>query len=248
MIDEQPGKSPEAAPEVGPEAPGSRWLTMPAIGVLLGMSERAARDWVRRHNLPIHGSRPMRVSEQAVLAQMAAEERVARKSPEVIPEVPGSPGAAPGSVEPIEAAYRVAGEAAAEVALVPLATMVEELRGLADQLAELARRNEALALEVGTLRERQVGHEREMTAKDQALAADALTIAELRRRAEHAETELARRREEEAGAGALLRRRVEQERRNRAGMQDGPEAPGAPERPQEARRGVWPRLRRWWRG
>ena len=30
--------------------------------------------------------------------------------------------------EPIEAAYRVAGEAAAEVALVPLATMVEELR------------------------------------------------------------------------------------------------------------------------
>jgi len=34
--------------------------------------------------------------------------------------------------EPIEAAYRVAGEVAAEVALVPLATMVEELRGLAD--------------------------------------------------------------------------------------------------------------------
>jgi len=82
--------------------------------------------------------------------------------------------------EPIEAAYRVAGEAAAEVALVPLATMVEELRGLADQLADLGRRNEGLALEVGTLRERQVGQERQLAAKDETIAAKDETITDLR--------------------------------------------------------------------
>ncbi len=188
-MSEQPRKSPEGVPEAGPEAPGSRWLTMPAIGALLGMSERAARDWVRRHALPMHGSRPVRVSEQAVLARMAVEERVARKPPEGCPEGPGSPGEAPGSPEPIEAAYRVAGEAAAGVALVPLATMVEELRGLADQLADLARRNEGLALEVGQLREREAGHAAQRTAQGEALAAHRETIAELRRRAEAAEGE-----------------------------------------------------------
>ena len=169
---------------------------MPAIGALLGMSERAARDWVRRHKLPVHGSRRARVSEQVVLAQMAAEERVSRKSPEVSPEVPGSPGVPPGSAEPIEAAYRVAGEAAAEVALVPLATMVEELRGLADRLADVGRRNEALALEVGTLRERQVGHEAQLAArdlalggKDEVITAQTEMIAQLRRDRERVEAE-----------------------------------------------------------
>ncbi len=215
-MDEQPRKSPEAAPEVGPEAPGSRWLTMPAIGALLGMSERAARDWVRRHDLPVHGSRPMRVSEQAVLAQMAAEERVARKSPEVPPE-------APGSTEPIEAAYRVAGEGAA-VALVPLATMVEELRGLATQLNDMARRNEALALEVGQLRERQGGQAAQLTAQEQ-------TIAELRRRAEMAEAQLARQQAEAVAQAA----------QGTAG------AARALEQEEHAPQG-WARLRRWWGG
>lgn len=118
--------------------------------------------------------------------------------PGVSGEIPGGkPEVFGGTGEPIEAAYRVAGEAAADVALVPLATMVEELRGLADQLAELARRNEGLALGVGTLRERQVGQEGQLAAKDamlaakdQALAADALALAELRRRAEAAEAAL----------------------------------------------------------
>ena len=220
-MDEQPRKPPEAAPEVGPEAPGSRWLTMPAIGALLGMSERAARDWVRRHDLPIHGRRPMRVSEQAVLAQMAAEERVARKSPEVPPEAPGRPGEVPGSAEPIEAAYRVAGEAVAEVALVPLATMVEELRGLADQLNDMARRNEALALEVGQLRERQGGQAAQLAAKDE-------TIAELRRRAEAAEVDLTRQRDEALEAA-----------------QTASTGPGTQDAPEEAPASVWARLRRW---
>jgi len=106
-MNEQPRKSPELPPEVGPEAPGSRWLTMPAVGGLLRLSERAARDWVKRHDLPMRGSRPVRVSEQAVLAAMAEEEWVARKPPEVSPEVPGSSPEGPGNGEPIEAEYRV---------------------------------------------------------------------------------------------------------------------------------------------
>ncbi len=223
-MDEQPRKSPEAAPEVGPEAPGSRSLTMPAIGALLGMSERAARDWIRRHDLPVHGSRPMRVSEQAVLAQMAAEERVARKSPEVPPEAPGSLPEAPGSTEPIEVAYHVAGEATPEVALVPLTTMVEELRGLAAQLNDMARRNEALALEVGQLRERQGGQDAALAAKDQ-------TIAELRRRAEVAEAELSRRHEDVEVAQAASA---------------APSAPEAPTAVQDKARSGWGRIRRWW--
>ncbi len=64
----------------------------------------------------------------------------------------------------------------------PLQTMVEELRGLAGELALLAQRNEALALDVGQLRERTAHQEGQLAAKDE-------TIAELRRRAEAAERE-----------------------------------------------------------
>lgn len=101
----------------------------------------------------------------------------------------------------------------------PLATMVEELRGLADQLAELARRNEGLALEVGTLRERQAGHEVLLAAKDE-------TIAELRRRAEA----------------------VEAERDRLIAAQAASDGPGAPETPEEAPVAPVGRLLRRWRG
>jgi hypothetical protein len=60
--------------------------------------------------------------------------------------------------------------------------MVEELRGLAGELALLAQRNEALALEVGQLRERTVQQSEQLAAKDE-------TIADLRHRAEEAERE-----------------------------------------------------------
>jgi hypothetical protein len=53
--------------------------------------------------------------------------------------------------------YRVAGEP--DQALVPVETMLNGMRGLSDRLAELAERNEALAIEVGTLRERTGGQE-----------------------------------------------------------------------------------------
>jgi regulator of replication initiation timing len=203
------------------------------VGTLIGMSERSARDWIKRHELPVSDSRPLRVEEAAVLARLAREHRQPRSSPEAIGEVPGGTPEDPGGTsEPIEAAYRVAGEAVAEVALVPLATMVEELRGLANQLQEMSRRNEALALEVGQLRERQVGQAERLAAKDE-------TIAELRRRAEAAEAELVRRRETEVSADALHQRRIDQERQNQAGMAEpSQEAPGS----------VWARLGRWWRG
>ena len=163
---------------------------MPEVATLLCLSERAARDWVKRHDLPLRGTRPVRVAEDAVLVAMEAEAREPRNSPEASRATPGSSPEAPGSTEPIEATYRVAREGAA-VALVPLATMVEELRGLAAQLNDMARRNEALALEVGQLRERQGGQAAQLTAQGE-------TIDELRRRAAVAEEEVARRRREEA--------------------------------------------------
>ena len=178
------------------EAPGGRRLTVTEVGRLLGTSERSAREWVKRHSLPQTESRPVRVAEREVLDHMIREGRIPRRLSEALGGVSGGtaedfggraevPGAAS---EPIEAAYQVAGDAA-PMALVPLATMVEELRGLADQLADLARRNEGLALEIGQLRERGVGHEARLAAKDAALGAKDETIAELRRRAEAAERE-----------------------------------------------------------
>ena len=178
---------------------------MPAIGALLGMSERAARDWVRRHDLPVHGRRPMRVSEQAVLAQMAAEERAARKSPEVSPEVLGRPGEVSGSAEPIEAAYRVT---PAEIEQAVSRTGVQYMADLRTMLAEVGKVYEGqLAAKDETIAAKDAA----LTAKDQALAADALTIAELRRRAEVAEEEVVRRRGAEAErlarVSALVRER-----------------------------------------
>jgi len=141
-----PRKSPEPAPEVGPEAPGSRYRTMPEVADLLGMSERAARDWVKRHELPTMAGRPARVAEALVLARMSGEGRTPRNSPEVSPEVFGSRPEAPGSGEPIEATYTTSDSPPA-VALVPLAAVADQLQGLADRLADMA-------LEVGQLRER----------------------------------------------------------------------------------------------
>jgi len=139
---------------------------MPEVAVLVGMSERAARDWAKRHDLPLYGSRPVRLAEADVLAQITDEGRAPRKSPEVAPEAPGSGSEAPGRSEPIEAAYTTAGEGA-PVALVPLAAVAAQLQGLADRLADMA-------LEVGQLRERTATQE--------------TTIADLRRQLAEAQS------------------------------------------------------------
>jgi len=221
VVGEVPGGKPEVSGD-SPEAPGGRWLTVAEVAELIGMSERSARDWIKRHALPLNDARPLRVEERAVREQLAHEHRTLRSPPEAAGEVPGGkPEAFGGATEPIEAAYRVAGEAVAEVALVPLATMVEELRGLADQLNDMARRNEALALEVGQLRERQGGQAAQLTAKDE-------TIAELRRRAEVAEAErdrLAAAQVAQDGLGAT-------------------EAPTPDDPSAESSQGFWTRVRR----
>lgn len=242
-MSEQPRKSPEVAPEVGPEGPGSRLLTMPAIAEVLGVSERAARDWAKRHDLPIVGRRPVRVSESAVRAAMVAEGRRPRKPPEVTPEVFGSAPEGPGSGDPIEAAYQVAGDGQPGAVLVPLQTMVEELRGLAGELARLAERNEALALEVGGLRAEVAGHQGQLVAKDETIAAIKAERDELRRRAEAAEDEIAaiRTRYE-------LARRGEKESDHRLSdaLAQQLHPPAAESSPRNE--GLRARLGRWWRG
>lgn len=74
-----------------------------------------------------------------------------------------------------------------------------------------------------------------IAAKDHALAADALAIAELRRRAEVAEAEVSRRRDEEE-------QRQEEAAVPTSPLLTLPEAPGAQEAP--AREPWWPRLAR----
>jgi excisionase family DNA binding protein len=189
---------------------GTVWLSVPEAARYLGISERAVRKRIGVNTIPAEreGGGPWRVRvSTADAAPIGTGGGPTSGTSSAQGGIIGGTTA-----EPIEVAYRVVGEAAAEVALVPLATMVEELRGLADQLQEMSRRNESLALEVGQLRERQVGHAGEVAAKDETIATqrDTLatqaervaeqqaTIAELRRRAEAAEAELSRRREEEA--------------------------------------------------
>jgi len=112
--------------------------------------------------------------------------------------------------------------------------MVEELRGLADHLAELARRNEGLAMEVGALRERQAGHDAQLAVKDAALIAKDETIM--------AKDELI------TDLRTELRRRAERDRLT--AVQAAPDAPGTPEAPTpdapsgEASAGFWARVRR----
>ncbi|GAC1395203.1 MAG: hypothetical protein NVSMB65_14210 [Chloroflexota bacterium] len=205
----------------------------------LGLNVDAVRKRIKRGTLPAY-----KEGERWYVVLPAGQPGVPPVvPPSVLPGVQSGPSYPAGSPvqaderdhnEPIEAAYRVAGEAAAEGALVPLATLVEELRGLADQLAELARRNEALALEVGTLRERQAGQEMQIATRDQkirtqaeAMASQAAMIAEVQRRAETAEAE----------------------RDRLATAQAAPDAPGAtggptPDNPSpEASAGFWARVR-----
>jgi hypothetical protein len=145
-------KTPEAVPEERSEDPGTTWIKIPEAAVLLGMSERAARDWVKRHGIPQRGDRPVLVSEGAVRKQLELLGRNVRNPPVETPEYPGS------SFEPIDVPYRIS--ASTDRTLVPLDRMLTHVQGLSEQLAGLAQRNETLALEVGTLRERTATQER----------------------------------------------------------------------------------------
>ncbi len=247
---EDPRKFPEPAPEVGPEASGSRWVTMPEVGRLLGMSERGARDWVKRRAIPAHGTRPVRVSEQAVLAAMAAEERVPRKSPGTSPEASGaSPevsSEAPGSgPEAIEATFRPAGT---PVAVSPAA--YAQLEAIRDQwLAPLVEMIAEQAERIGRLE-----NQRDMAEQ---LAAEATKRAEaaerereqLRKRAELAEASLGRTRRwagmvEEGGDAARTElAALKASQATPAGTSEPEDAGEAWEDPQPLWRRVWRAIR-----
>ena len=145
------------------------WLSVPEAARHLGISECTVRKRIAANTLK---------AERESGGHWRVEVGIAGAVP--WPVSSGTVGGAgPDQAEPIEAAYQVAGTPP-PVALVPLQTMVEELRGLADQLARLAERNEGLALEVGQLRGRVAGHATELAARDQTLWAKEETIAELR--------------------------------------------------------------------
>jgi len=92
--------------------------------------------------------------------------------------------------EPLEAAYRVT---PAEIAQAVSSTSAQYMGDLRTMLAEVGKVYEGqLAAKDETIAAKDAA----LAAKDQALATDALTIAELRRRAEVAEAELARRHED----------------------------------------------------
>lgn len=61
------------------EVPGGRWLSVSEVSDSIGMSERSARDWIKRHALPLNDARPLRVSESAVREQLAREHRPPRR-------------------------------------------------------------------------------------------------------------------------------------------------------------------------
>jgi len=93
-----------------PEVSGSRWLKVPEAADLLDLSERAARDWLRRYEIPSRGDRPVQYNEAAILDHLRKLGKLPRKSPEVPPEAPGS---APGvDDEPIEVAHQLVTPAA----------------------------------------------------------------------------------------------------------------------------------------
>jgi hypothetical protein len=215
---------------------------MPVIGALLGMSERAARDWVRRHDLPTHGTRPVRVSEQVVLAQMAAEERVTRKPPEVAPEASGSAPEAPGSREPIEAEYRVTPEDLQVAIGRTGAKYINDFTGLYEMI------NEALAKQYeARLAERDLA----LAAKDETIATQRLALASQADRLAEQQAVLAetRRRAEAIGA-EYVRRREEDERERLKAAQAALDPPGSTEAAgainprSEAPEGFWARVRR----
>ena len=201
-----------------------RGIPIGDAAAILGLTVDAVRKRIKRGTLRAYkkDERWYVVLPGVLPGVLPAVQSAGQPSVQPVPtRLTGSPVQPANQDEPIEAAYRVAGEAAAEVALVPLATMVEELRGLADQLNAMARRNEALALEVGQLRERQGGQAAQLAAKDE-------TIAELRRRAEAAEVELTRQRDAALEAA-----------------QTASTGPGTQDAPEEAPASVWARLRRW---
>lgn len=247
-MNEQPRKSPEPAPEVGPEVPGSRLLTMPEVAELLGVSERAARDWVKRHDLPTIGSRPVRFTEAAVRLAMVVEGRIPRKSPEVGPEVFGSAPEVPGSGEPTEAAYQVTPDMVAQAIArtgeqytADLRAMMQEMRQ-AYELQTIAQRET-----ITELRHRVREKDEVMASQAGAMAAlqESLKAERLRAARAEAQAELAERFYDPGRWGEQRRQQYHQAREVAEEAEDRAEQEAPLGEPSP---GLWGRLGRWWRG
>ncbi len=211
MNDEQgPAPGPEPLPEPGP-------VSVPAAAQALGISERAVRKRIHAGTLR---AQPFGRSFMVWLLD---------DSPAAGPEPGPAPrpehGPVPGP-EPIEAAYRVTP--------VEIEQAIE--RTGQKYVTDMAALYDRISAEVGKLYEGQLAAKDETIAtqraalvtKDQALTADALALAELRRRAEVAEA--ARDRLTAAQA-----------------VQDGPGTPEAPtpDNPSGiSSAGFWARVRR----
>ncbi len=203
--------SPGATPGATPNPEEDRWLTAMEVAALIGKSERTARTWVAERGIPARAGRPERWSEHAIRIHLQNPRGNIGATPGAIPET--APGQSGKPSKPIEAAYHVT----------PAAIEQAVSRTSAQYMGDLR----TMLAEVGKV------YEGQLAAKEQVITTQGETIAELRRRAEVAESALSPQRQAEEAAQAVR------------------EAPGVQEAPgggQEADPGVWARVRRWWGG
>jgi len=209
----------ENAAEEAPEAEEAMatLLTADQAAQALGISTRRLRDWRKEGRIAEVGKFKRGTARIPLFAPEAVERlRTASAAEEATVATVATVATAADSAAFAEAVARrvallLAERAAAEVATV--APLVAQITDQAERIGRLEAERESV--------------EAQLTARDQALAAHALTIAELRRRAELAEAE----RDRPSVAQAA---------------QEAPAAQGAPAAVQEAAPGVWGRLRRWW--
>jgi len=179
--------------------------TVPEVARLLGISERGVRDRITRGTLQAEreGTRWMVLLPAERLASPPEDDAVGGGSPRGSGAVSGTVGGGSGALTTPAVAEQAIARTGQQYTA-DLRTMLAELREVyAGQIA----------------------------AKDEALAAQAETIAELHRRAEVAEMEVARRRAEREVAQTV---------------HAATSATVAPTVTQDDTPSVWGRIRRWW--
>jgi len=204
-----------------PQADGEELLTPDRVAALLAVSVRSVRRYAEEGRLvPVRIGRNVRyrladVERLIERGGTPGEADTGHRTPDRAGgghERPGADMSGMSARESLEAAYRVT-PAEIERAI--------ERTGQ-QYVTDMAALYDCVSTELGAV------YEGQLAAKDQALAAKDETIAELRRRAEHAE----------AGRDRLM------------AAQAAPAPPGAPEALIVVQGGlpdVWGRVRRWWR-
>ncbi len=232
------------------EPGGTAWLSVPEAARRLGISERAVRKRIAANALEAvrEGGGPWRVRVGTADAAPIGT---------TIGTDPARDGTTGGTAEPIEAAYRVT---PAEIEQAVSRTSAQYMGDLRTMLAEVGKvyegqlaakdaaieaKDQALALQTAALEAK----DETIATKDQALAAHALTITELRRRADLAEAQLQRRLE--ADQARILRQAEAEQARQRAeeavqAVQAALPAQAAPAEVQGDPPNLWEQLRRWW--